>query len=149
MGFSPFWEDDEEEAERKKAKKKAKKKLKKAASKIASDYISNEIGKAQDDIATQVATAQKDLDAQSKGLATESAKLQAFSSSLEEKNRSVDGAISAWNRQQQETKVSASNQGANQKYQIATQPIDEKGPSPVILLAAAAAAFFIFKKGKI
>ena len=136
MGFL-WWGDDDEEA----AKFEQAKQDSIAA---AREYVSTEKAKIEAEYQSKYQAAETKFSDISKQLSEKESSLNEYAGSLKDYAGSVDNTISLFNQAGQAASVAAANNGTPQKYSVATQPLDPKGPSTLLLGAAALLAYFYF-----
>lgn len=155
MGFSPFWEDDEEEAIRI-AQEQAvgiaagQKYIAEQAAKLEQQY-QEKYNAAQ----SEFDSARSELDARQSTMDTyfagKESTLNQFSDQLFAKSANTDALIQTFNSSREEISVLKNNSGSSSQqsaYYQANAPLKEKGPSPIFYVGAALAAYFLFfKKG--
>lgn len=155
MGFSPFWEDDEEEAERIAREQQvgidaAQKYVAEQAARLEAEYQQkyNAAQSQFDSARAELDRRQVDMDSY---FGTKEASLNQFSDQLFAKSANTDALIQTFNSSKQEISILKGNSGSSsqqEKYYQANAPLKEKGPSPIFYVGAALAAYFLFfKKG--
>lgn len=91
---------------------------------------------------SQVAAANSKIQEQQSGL-------DMYAGQLESRTGEITDLVQKFNSAGQEASVAATNNGTPKSYAVATQPIEEPGPSPLVIAFAALAAYFLlFKKGR-
>lgn len=137
MGWSPFWEDDEEEAARIAAEQAG-------YMGAAKDFVSKEASRLEAEYTAKYEAAQLSFLEKQRELESTASQLGEKQNQLDEYAKGVTSQIQLFNQSGKEAAIAAKNVGTTESYAIPTQPIEEKGPDLTLYLAVGALAYLMF-----
>lgn len=126
----------------------AKQLIAKQSAQLESDYNAK-YAAAQSQFEAQQSIFSSQVAAANSKIAEQQSGLDSYAGQLESRTGEITDVVQKFNSAGQEASVAATNNGTPKSYAVATQPLEDPGPSPLVIAIAALAAYFLFlKKGR-